>query len=156
MPKPSKPPGCRSSDFLDRETALAMSEENVETATKALVGDPTDFFDLLDDEVEVDLRTFPLPDYAGVVHGREAAIHMWRRYWGTWADYSLQLEEAVDAGDEVAIVMRETGTGKGSGISLERTWANVWTFRAGKLVRLRLFETKEQALQAAGLSDSDS
>jgi len=130
-----------------------MSQENVEIATKALVGDPTDFFDLLDDEVEVDFRTFPTPDYAGVVHGREDAIRMWRRYWGTWADYSLQLEEAVDAGDKVVIVMRESGTGKGSGIALERTWANVWTLRAGKLVRLRLFETKEQALEAAGLSE---
>ena len=130
-----------------------MSEENLETATKALVGDPTDFFDLLDDEVEVDLSGFPLPDYAGVIRGREDAIRMWRRYWGTWTDYSLELEEARDAGDEVVIVMRESGTGKESGISLERTWANVWTFRAGKLVRLRLFETREQALEAAGLSE---
>ena len=125
----------------------------MQVATKALVGEPADFFDLLDDEVEVDLRAFPLPDYAGVTRGRENAIRMWRRYWGTWADYSMELEEAMDAGDEVVIVLRESGTGKGSGVSLERRWANVWTFRAGKLVRLRLFETREQALEAAGLSE---
>jgi ketosteroid isomerase-like protein len=128
-----------------------VSQENVDKATRAIRGDPTDFFDLLDDEVEVDLTNFPLPDYAGVIHGREDAIHMWRRYWGAWTDYSLRLEEAIDAGDNVVIVMHEAGTGKASGVSLERTWANVWTFRQGKLVHFRACRTKEEALEAAGL-----
>jgi ketosteroid isomerase-like protein len=130
-----------------------MSEENVEIATRAIHGDPESFFEMLADDVEVDLTAFPLPGYPGIIRGREEAIHMWTRYWGTWVDYSLHVEEAIDAGDNVVIVMLETATGKGSGISLERRWANVWTLRNRQLVRLRAFRSREDALEAAGLSE---
>jgi ketosteroid isomerase-like protein len=130
-----------------------MSKENVEIAKRSYTDDPMDFFNLLDEEVEVDLTGFPLPDYAGVVQGRNEAIHLWRHYWGTWTEYSVRVHEAIDAGDKVVIVHRESGTGKASGVSLERTSANVWTFREGKVVRYQGFRTKEEALQAAGLSE---
>jgi ketosteroid isomerase-like protein len=44
-------------------------------------------------------------------------------------------------------------TGRGSGVELERRDAIVYTFRAGKIVRLDYYNKREQALEAVGLSE---
>jgi ketosteroid isomerase-like protein len=50
-------------------------------------------------------------------------------------------------------VTRWHGTGKASGVRVERLLSQVWTFRDGKIVRYRDFATQSEALDAAGLSD---
>ena len=128
-----------------------MSRENVEKVKRVFGPDPSAFFDLLHDDVVVDPSTFPLPDWTEVVRGRDDAIRHWQRYWGAWTEYSFELREAIAAGDDVVVVADEAGTGKGSGVPLERTWASVWTFRDGKVIRVAPYETREEALEAVGL-----
>ena len=76
-----------------------------------------------------------------------------RRYWGTWDEYRLDVQELVDAGESVVLVLHEQGRGKGSGVPFEREFAQVWTFHRGKVIRWEVFPDKVAALEAAGLSE---
>ena len=46
-----------------------------------------------------------------------------------------------------------TATGRGSGLELNRQDALVYTIRDAKVVRLDYYNSKAQALEAAGLSE---
>ena len=131
-----------------------MSKENVELVGSVYrAGDPTRFFDLLDEEVEFDFSAYPVPG-SRVLRGKKAAIDWSRRWWGTWDEYALQPIEIIDAGnDRVVVLQREQARGKGSGAQLERRWAVVYTIRMGKVARFQPFKTREEALEAAGLEE---
>jgi ketosteroid isomerase-like protein len=132
-----------------------MSQENVETIQSVYrATDPWPLFDLLDEDVEVDFSTHPLPDLPVFVHGKDAAVNWWRHYWGTWDEYVVEPIEFVDAGEEqVVVVQRERGRGRGSGVPFEFDAALVFTLRAGKAARVQFHRTREQALEAVGLSE---
>jgi ketosteroid isomerase-like protein len=62
--------------------------------------------------------------------------------------------ELLEVGeDKVVAVNRISGTAKQSGIESEMTFAAVYTFLDGKMIRGREYATREQALEAAGLSE---
>ena len=129
-----------------------MSQENVELVRRG-IQDVHVFWEMLDEQVLMDSREYPAftVEGGGVVVGREAVIEAGRRYWGTWEDYRLDAEELIDAGMSVVGFVRERGRGKSSGAPVERRWAQVWTFRRGRIVRWELFGDKGSALEAAGL-----
>lgn len=72
---------------------------------------------------------------------------------GTWEGWNLDIEEIIDAGEQVLAVHRESGRGKGSGVPLTQTTFCVYTLRDRKVVRIEAFHTREVAVEAAGLSD---
>ena len=51
------------------------------------------------------------------------------------------------------VVLHEQDRGRGSGVGLERNWAQVWTFRNGRIIRMEAFRTREEALDAVALSE---
>jgi hypothetical protein len=53
----------------------------------------------------------------------------------------------------VVLVFRQTGTGRGSGVRVERDFFGVFDLRESKVVRFRLYESQEEALEAAGLRE---
>ena len=59
----------------------------------------------------------------------------------------------VEAGDEVVVVLREGGEGKGSGLKLHQVIGMVFTLAQGKIVRVRLFREPSAALEPAGLAE---
>ena len=75
------------------------------------------------------------------------------RWLEAWDEYRVIPEEFLDAGDQVVVIYRAVGRGKGSGVAVERRNAHLWTFRDGRAVRLEIFATPEEALEAAGLSE---
>ncbi|MGA8218004.1 MAG: nuclear transport factor 2 family protein [Solirubrobacterales bacterium] len=132
-----------------------MSQENVEIVRSLYVGDPSRFFELLDDEVEVVSKSHPLPDHPELIRGKSAVIDFYRHYWGTWDDdYSLEAAEVTDVGaNRILVVHHETGRGRGSGVPFERRWVVIYTLVAGKLARVQAFSTRQEALEAAGLTE---
>ena len=134
-----------------------MSQENVELIRSMYrPGDPSRFFDLLDDDAEVDTSALAsLPDqHSGLVRGKDAVVDYFRHYWGTWDDYVLEPLEIIDAGaNQVLVLHHERGRGRESGAPFERHWAALYTLRADKLVSWRTFATHEEALEAAGLEE---
>ena len=132
---------------------VGMSEENAETIRGIYrPGDPTGFFDLLHENVEVDVSRRPLvPDHPGRIRGKQAAIDFYRHYWGTWVDYSLEPDKILEAGsDEVVVVQHEQGKGKASGVPFESRWALIYTLIEGKIGRITHYEDEQSACDAAG------
>ena len=68
-------------------------------------------------------------------------------------DVQVRPERFVDAGDDVVVVAKLTGTSRGARIPIEREQGYVWTIRHGKAIRFRWFSTAPEALEAVGLSE---
>ena len=74
-------------------------------------------------------------------------------YLSGWTDYSAELKELVDAGDAVVAVIHETAMMGETGVPLDRDLVQLWTVRDGRGHFLRVFQSKAEALEAAGLSE---
>src|SRR3954451_9404683 len=128
-----------------------MSQENVEIVRRAFEAsvrhENESVFPLYDPEVEIDLTA----SGRGVYHGSEGVRQYFRDWLSAFEDPSWEVEEWIDAGEPVIAVMRLHGRGKLSGVPAEMLEAHVWTLRNGRLWRLRVYGTKAEAFEAAGL-----
>jgi ketosteroid isomerase-like protein len=132
-----------------------MSEENVEVV-RALVdatsrGDTPAMLKLADPSVVFT----PLPNTPDVesFHGHEGLLRGIAQTTEIWDDFSVELREMRDFDDHVLASLRWWGRGPSSGIQMEVDICALSAFREGKIVRLQLFESEQQALEAAGLSE---
>ncbi len=82
-----------------------------------------------------------------------------RRFWGWFADafdvIDWEPQEFIEIGEGRLIVVTRTRVrGRGSGVAAEVVGAQLWTIRAtGKVGRIVMYQSKAEALEAAGLSD---
>jgi len=73
---------------------------------------------------------------------------------GPWEELTFEPERFVDVDDErVLVLVRANATGKGSGIPVELRNAHEFTIRDGVLVRFKVYGDRDDALEAAGLSE---
>jgi ketosteroid isomerase-like protein len=72
----------------------------------------------------------------------------------TFAGVHTEIGQIADLGDDcVFIAVILTARGRGSGVPIEyRTWQIVW-FADGLITRRQVFWTRDEALEAAGLSE---
>jgi uncharacterized protein len=133
-----------------------MSRKNVELVTRALEGAPDDpeaFFAVFDRDVDWDTSGGALPDTKTHYHGIQGVRDFFRRWIGPFDDFGYEVEEVVDAGDSVVLLLHQWGSGKGSGITVDSRFWQVWTLRNGKVVRFQHFPEKARALEAAGVRE---
>jgi ketosteroid isomerase-like protein len=71
----------------------------------------------------------------------------------TWKDYKQEIEEIIDLGDNVVVVLGISAQGAGSGVPVVQEFAVVWTFDGDRVVRARSFTSRADALEAAGAPD---
>ena len=71
----------------------------------------------------------------------------------TWEDYVLDLQEMVDLGEHVVVVMRMSGRGVSSGVPVSQEVATLWTFQGQKAIHAKGFPSRDEALEAVGLRD---
>jgi ketosteroid isomerase-like protein len=132
-----------------------VSGENVEIVRRCCEafdrGDYEAALEAFDPEVEYDLSHFP---DGKVYRGRAGVTEAFRIWLGTWEDYRQERDEPIDAGEHVVLPTREHGRGKGSGLELMRPTFGLWTFRDGKVVRIRFYPTLSEALEAAGRTEA--
>jgi len=133
-----------------------MSGENVEVVKRFMSrfegGDRQEWREHFDPDVVWDTSPSQMPA-AGVYRGHEGVERFFRDWLGTWTDYEVANSEYIDAGDAVIVAFHQTGTGRGSGARVERDFFGVYELRESKVVRFRLFESRGEALEAAGLRD---
>ena len=87
-----------------------------------------------------------------VFHGHAAILQGFEDYFDSWERLDLQPKELIDTGDELIVFVHEVARGRESGIVVETDTATISTLRDGMIVRVRNFMDRDQALQAAGLS----
>ena len=103
-------------------------------------------------DIEWDMSTYETWLDPRVTRGKAAVQEFLRSFVGTWDDYEIEFERYLEAGDQVLVIVRDRGRGKGSGALVERHWAQLWTVRDGKVVRFRPYADPEAGLEAAGLA----
>lgn len=86
--------------------------------------------------------------------GVEGARAFLREWTEAWHDWELQLVELHDAGDRIVAIMRQQGRAKSTGLHVDMTFAQVWTVRDGKQVRMEMYADPEEAFEATGLHTS--
>ena len=91
----------------------------------------------------------------GVYHGHDGV----RTFFQDWAfepfdEYYAHAEQFWDAGSCVVVRVRQGGRGRGSGAPVEmpRVW-QVYDLRGGKAVRVAVYPTEREALDAVGLRE---
>ncbi len=85
--------------------------------------------------------------------GVDEANRWLARWIGPFIDWSIEVEEAIEAGDKVVAVSRQRGTPGHGGPQVELRLAQVWTFRDGLIARMKMYPDRAEALEAAGLSE---
>ena len=129
-----------------------MSEGNVELIRglyrRFEEGDEDGALALLDPAMEVhDRPEIPDPQVYRGYDGVRAALQGSR---DTFEQLNFIPEEYLDAGDDqVVVVFRFQGVGRGSGVEVDEQLAHRWTIRDGKPVRLTVHSSRDDALRAA-------
>ena len=133
-----------------------MSEENVEIVRRGWEawesGDLTGLLALMANDF-VMRRRAPLPD-AGEWPGREGFLNLAAEWGENFDEWSLKPEEVAAAGENHVIVrVRQGGRGVASGAEVSGTYWYLIEMRDGKGISIEICASREQAVEAAGLSE---
>ncbi len=112
-------------------------------------------FALYDPEIEWDTSraALGLLIEGDIFHGHDGVRRFHRKYNEAWEQMDYEIDELVDAGDQVVSVVNNRRRGRMSGVEVALQMPGVWTVRDGKIVRAAFFTTGEEALVAAGVQD---
>jgi ketosteroid isomerase-like protein len=138
-----------------------MSQENVEVVRRLFAAFQSvdvgnlerhldEVRDILDPEVEWVAAPHSLlatEEY----RGSDGVRRFWTQFLSTWDEYGVEVEELIDAGDQVVAVMRLSGRTHEREIDQPRS--SLLTLRNGKIVRIEPFASKDDALEAARLRE---
>ncbi len=134
-----------------------MSQENVEIVRAMndafLAGDIETALNGLHPEIEWHATVGGI-DEGRVYKGREEVVQAFVDYFEVWERMEMRAEKYIDAGgDSVVVFHHEVAKGRESGVVVETDTGTVNTIRDGKLVLVRSYMDRTQALEAAGLRE---
>ena len=137
-----------------------MGQENVEIVREAM-----DAYNLGDKDrwaksMAPDLETFPVAEFPepGPLVGPDAAWTFYQQFGETMAASKLyetsgfETVELIDAGDRVVACQRTPLEGRGNVDEMEVKLWGVHTFDQGRWIRTQWFWNRDEAFEAAGLS----
>jgi hypothetical protein len=132
-----------------------MSQENVEITRRAYdsltVRNLSRLAEFVAPQIEIDLtRNVFNPQ---VIRGYEGIEQFMTTLNEVWEDFRFEVEELIDAGDNVVAIGRLVGKGKGSGVPVDQRDIHVVKARDGKAVHIAVYRDRAEALEAVGLSE---
>jgi ketosteroid isomerase-like protein len=137
-----------------------MSQENVEVIRKLYdhLGRGEYFVaPLLDEDFAFARHGEALGLLGGEWRGFEDVRAAVLEYLRSWDGLRNELERITDLDDERVLVFeRQVGRGRNSGLVMERKMGSLFTLRDGKIVRWDTYWERADALEAAGLSESQA
>jgi ketosteroid isomerase-like protein len=83
-----------------------------------------------------------------ILRGYEGTLEWLEDTRDTWEEYQQEVEEIVDLGEDVVVVLRISARGSGSGVPVAQELAVVWTFDGDRAVRARSFRSAAEALES--------
>jgi uncharacterized protein len=86
----------------------------------------------------------------GAYHGREAVKGYLTQSRAPWAEGSSEPEQMIPAGDRIVVMVHARFRAKGSEAWQDVKLADVYTVRNGKIVAMRAFADREEALRWVG------
>jgi ketosteroid isomerase-like protein len=150
-----------------------MSEENVEIVGPGEQGEEANRIDL--ERVRRNYEAFGQKDWdkaqslmdpditwhdppglagGGVYRGRKALRRAWREnFEETWAEFHLEPQQMIPSGDLLFVHAVLSGRSRHEALEVSMDVFQVWTFRDGLAVKQESFLDRDEALEAAGLSE---
>jgi ketosteroid isomerase-like protein len=133
-----------------------MSQENVEIVRRYLAAYDSGGLDAVAEFWHPDIEWRAVEGYlddVGLVRGPDELRQYYRQWEETFDAAWTEIEKLIEAGDQVVAVLRGVGRMKDSDAEIDIRYAVVISIRDGKIARGREYATREQALEAAGLSE---
>ena len=132
-----------------------MSRENVEVVRAIIEAWSAGDFARARAAMHPDIAWYDPPQQPGQLlrRGHAGVEESIRNWLGAWEDWRYEPGEMLDAGDQVLVIGRQSGRGKGSQVEVSADLFHLWTIRNGMAVEMRMFMERDEALSAAGLRD---
>ena len=92
----------------------------------------------------------------GPFQGHQAVLDMASRWLELLPDIRIEIKEHIDAGEYVITIARMCGHAAGSVADVVVDEVFVDKYRDGKIVEVREYRTRQEALEAVGLSEQDA
>jgi ketosteroid isomerase-like protein len=126
-----------------------MSQENLEivrrTVSALAAGDWQAALETWDPQIEWHFERDAV--ISGLHQGHDQVRTALSSFVSEWEDFAVEIEDLIAVDDErVVLLVHLTGRGRGSGIPLDFREANIFTIRDGKIVNVREYFDREQAL----------
>jgi ketosteroid isomerase-like protein len=139
-----------------RRDTQAMSRERVEVILRAYEAFNRGAWDESDLNFSSDFVFVPPPilPETGDIEGSDAMASFLRTWGETFDDFGMELEEAIDAGENVLVMAAVRGSVKDSGAEVRTpSFAHVWSFRGDEVVRMESMPNRATAMETLGLTE---
>jgi hypothetical protein len=121
----------------------------LEEQYRAIVrGDYAGVVAMMAEDIDLEIIGPPSVPLAGRWQGRERVAEALARNFGMVEDQQPVLQSVTAQGDTVVVIARERGRWKPTGRTYDVHWIQVFTFRDGKLARVREFVDSAAFLEA--------
>ena len=130
-----------------------MSSENIAGVRRFVDAFNRRDLDSVVADIDPEAELYEWPEAPGArsyrgAEGVRAAVDTW---FETWEWMRVEIEDIFDARDHVLVTLHQRAKGRNSEAVVETRSFNVYTFREGKVIGIRLFLERESALGAAGI-----
>ena len=98
---------------------------------------------------DIEWRTTPEVPFMGNYSGLDEFLRGMGEWTSAFDDVTTEVEEMIDAGENVIVRHRMRGRGRDSGVEVDLEICQVVAVRDGKLIRMHDYSTREEALKAA-------
>lgn len=134
-----------------------MSEENINVVRRAFDalsrGDADGALRDATDDLELDWSNSVGPA-KGVYRGRKQVLEFWASFSDAFDELRWDPEEILDLDESRVLVVNHIRMrGRKSGIDVDAVGAQLWTFTDGRARSVKLYQSKAEALEAAGLEE---
>jgi ketosteroid isomerase-like protein len=133
-----------------------MSQENSEVVRRCFAAYDSGGLDALAEFWHPDIEWRAVEGYiddVGVMRGPDAMRQYYRQWEETFDAIRTEIEELIEAGDQVIALLRGVGRMKQSDAEIDIHYAVLISIRDGKIARGREYSTYQEALEAAGLRE---
>ena len=144
-----------------------MSQENVDIVLALQPAPGANMVQLFRDDLlwaAVSARLAPAlaPEFKAIAHGLpdsqkvegvEGLRDSWLQWLAPWESYRAEVEEAIDLGERVVLLIRDYGRRTRDAHEVAITSAAVWTVHEGKVTRAEFYADRAEALKAVGLEE---
>jgi ketosteroid isomerase-like protein len=134
-----------------------MSREKVELVHRTIdlfnEGRIDEALQAVGDDFEIDWSNSVGP-LKGIYRGRDGIAKLWTAFREAWETVRWDPQEIIDVDESRAIVVNRVHLrGQGSGVDVSATGAQLWTIKDGEVERIKLYQSRSDALEAAGLRE---
>ena len=127
-----------------------MSRENVEIMRRGYRHFMATGEVRADADLVWDVTRLGWPDQQ-IYSGAEGAMQFNAEWADAWDDWELEPEDYLDAGERVVVIITQRGRSKATGIPVDMRFAQVWTLRDGQAIRMQMYASVDEALEAVEL-----